>query len=117
MSAIDPASIRPLDGWCVIKMEPRPSMVRGILLPVSETTAERLDKGTGHVVRIGSGPKNNALGLKDGSRVVFRSFLKHANPIESEVGKYFLISTSDIVGEVQPGVDVGVYSSKENTHV
>lgn len=113
---MNPEKIRPLDGWCVVKVEQRPENIRGILLPVAETTAEKLDKGAGSIVRIGSGKKNDPLGLTAGARIVFRSFLKHANPVESDGGgKYFLIATSDILGEIAQGIDVGVYS-KENSN-
>src|SRR5690606_26238988 len=78
VTTYDPTKVRVRDGWCVVKMEPRKvELSSGIVLPPSETGAEKVDSGCAVVVRVGEGQKNRTLGLENGMRVALRSYLKH----------------------------------------
>lgn len=116
----DPRNIRPRDGWVVVLADPRQEKLSsGIYLPTSETGAERVTEGAGEIIRVGPGAKNKTFGLEKGQRVLYRGFLKHANPIETDEqwpdGQkkvYFIMSSLDLLGILKPGIDVGVYSGR-----
>lgn len=112
MAEYDPTKIRVRDGWCIVKMEERKEVLAsGLVLPPSETGAEKVDSGCASIICVGAGKKNAALGLERGMRVALRSYLKHANPIPTEKGEYAIVSSDDIAMILPPGVDVGVFSS------
>jgi len=112
VTTYDPTKVRVRDGWCVVKMEPRKvELSSGIVLPPSETGAEKVDSGCAVVVRVGEGQKNRTLGLENGMRVALRSYLKHANPIPTEQGEFFIVSSDDIAMILPPDIEVGVFSS------
>lgn len=116
---MDPTKIRPRRDWVLVLDDPRKEVLAsGILLP-TETGAEKVTEGAGTLVRIGTGDKVKALNIEPGLRVVYRSYLKYANPIESEETwpsgvkkRYFLMSCEDLFAVVQPGVEVGVFSGR-----
>lgn len=117
----DPLSIRPTDGWCIVLADPRrDKLASGIIVPGMDTLGERLSEGAGTIIRVGAGKKNDPLDIHRGDRVAFRGFLKHAIPFETDQFwpntrqkvTYFLLSTSDILGVIPTGVEVGVYSGR-----
>lgn len=120
MATFDPQKVRPRDGWCVVLSDPRRTKLdSGIHLPNHETGAEKVTEGAGVVIRVGKGDKNFALGLEEGQRIVYRAFLKYANPIPTEEKwdsgeskQYFIINSDDLLIILPPGVDVGVYSGR-----
>ncbi len=116
MTTFDPEKVRPRDGWCVVKMDPRKTeLASGIVLPGFETGAEKVDSGCATIVRVGPGDKNKTLGLERGMHIALRSYLKHANPIPTDEGEYFIVNSDDIAMILAPGVEVGVFSSPAQT--
>lgn len=117
MAAYDPKSILPRRDWCSVLMDERKEVLAsGIVLPV-ETNAEKVTEGTGVIIRVGGGTKNEALGIKEGDRVALRSYLKYANPIPTEekwpsgaAKEYFLMNTDDIMGVLGPDTVMGIFS-------
>jgi co-chaperonin GroES (HSP10) len=117
----DPKSIRVKDGWCIVLMDERKVQLdSGILLPV-ETGAEKVTEGAGVLIRVGGGKKIKALEIEAGQRICCRSYLKYANPIETDEKwpsgakkEYFLMSADDIMGVLAEGVAVGVFTSPAN---
>lgn len=108
-------NVRPLKNWCLVLADKREEKIAGglLVLPVSETTPEKLSQGMGTIVRIGNGKKVDVLGLKVGDHVAYRGYLRHANPVEGDdpERKHFFISVEDIIGVIGEGVNVGVFSS------
>lgn len=116
---MDPTKIRPRDGWAVVLADARQEKKGLIFLPASETGVEKVTEGAGLLIRLGPGEKNHRLGLEAGQRILYRGFLKHANPIETdekwpngESKVYFIMSSDDIMGIIAPGVEVGVFSGR-----
>lgn len=113
MPVLDPHKIRPKRDWVVVKDDPRPNKTAGgIFLPGMETGVEKVKEGTGEVISVGPGEKNQALGLEPGQKICYRGFLKHANRIETENDHYFFMASDDILGIVPEGVNVGVFSGR-----
>lgn len=117
---MDPLKIKPRRDWCLVLDDARADTVAGglIALPNFDTKEERLTEGVGTITGVGDGARNEALKLESGMRVVYRSYLKYANTIETEEKwgngsrkKYFLIDTNDLIGIVDPDTSVGVFSS------
>lgn len=117
---IDIGKIRPKEGWVLVLADPRmDKTASGIYLPGRETGIEKVTEGAGEVIGVGRGKKNHGLGLERGQRVIYRSFLKHANRIPAddtwpnrEEKYYFFMSSDDVMGVIAPGVDVGVFSGR-----
>lgn len=116
---MDPTKIRPRDGWAVVLADARQEKKGMIYLPSAETGVEKVTEGAGLLIRLGPGEKNHRLGLEAGQRILYRGFLKHANPIETdekwpngESKVYFIMSSDDIMGIIAPGVEVGVFSGR-----
>ena len=116
-----PSQIRPNRDWVLVLDDERREVLASGLILAEVTGAEKVTEGTGTLVRIGPGDLNGALGISPGDRVVYRSYLKYANPIDtderwlSSTGskkRYFLMSCKDLMGVVEPGVEVGVYSGR-----
>jgi co-chaperonin GroES (HSP10) len=115
---VTPALVRPRRDFVLVLADQRKTQLdSGLFLPV-ETGAEKVTEGAGTVIRLGPGEKNEKVGLAPGDRIVYRSFLKHANPVENderwpggEKKEYFLMSIDDIMGIADASVSVGVYSS------
>lgn len=120
MATYNPIKVRPRDGWCVVLADARKiALESGIVLPNHETGAEKVTEGAGVIVRVGTGKKNTALELEAGQRVVYRAFLKYANPIPNEekwmTGEpktYFIMSSDDILAVIPPGLEVGIFSGR-----
>lgn len=116
---IDPRSLRPRNEWAIILAEPRKNTTSGGLILTDELTkAERVEGGAGELISVGSSEKFQTMDLVQGSRVLYRGFLKYANPIESEETwpdgqkkQYFFIKLDDIISVLGPDVDVGAYST------
>ena len=121
---MDPSSIKPKNGWVVVLMEQRPdTLASGIILPVV-TQAEKLTEGVGRVIRTGFGKRNSQIGVMAGDRILMRSYLKYANPIDTdetypngERKQYFLVSTEDVMAVVREGLEVGVFSGRPQVPV
>lgn len=121
---LNPAKVRPRDGWVVVLADPRKDRTEsGIYLSPNESGVEKVTEGSGRILRAGPGEKNEKLGLKEGMRVLYRGFLKYANPIETDTkwGKgpfegqkmtFFIMSSDDIMGIMPEGVEVGVFSGR-----
>jgi co-chaperonin GroES (HSP10) len=116
---IDPHKVHPIGEWAVVLAEPRKKVVGGGLILTDElTNMERVEGGAGTVINVGTSEKFKTLDLVQGSRVLYRGFLKYANPIETdekwsdgEKKHYFLIKLADIISVLGPEVDVGAYST------
>lgn len=117
---LDPLKVRPRDGWVVVLAEPRKKeMKSGVILSPNESGAELVCEGAGRVVRAGPGKKNVKLCLTEGDRVLYRGYLRHANPIETDEKwpdgqkkTYFIMSSDDVFALLPEGVEVGVYSGR-----
>lgn len=120
MALLDPLKVRPRDGWIIVLSDARKkTMESGLLLAPNETGAEKVCEGAGKIIRVGGGEKNKSLGLEPGLRVMYRSFLRWANPIETEEKwpdgqnkQYFIMNTDDVLAAIPDGVQVGVYSGR-----
>lgn len=111
---MDPMIIRPKRDFCSVKADVRKEMTSGgLFLPASETGVEKVTERAGTILRVGPG-KGEQLGLKAGDRIVYRGFLKHANPIETDDGSECFIMSVDDVLAVLPdaGVEVGCFSGR-----
>lgn len=117
---LNPAKVRPRDGWVVVLADPRKDRTEsGIYLSPNESGVEKVTEGSGRILRIGPGERNEKLGLKEGVRVLYRGFLKYANPIETDEKwsggqskMYFIMNSDDIMGVMPEGVEVGVFSGR-----
>ena len=117
---MDPRKVRPRDGWLLVLDEPRQERTAGgLFLPGHETGAEKVSQGAGTIIRVGPGEKCRKLGLEEGQRVLYRGFLKWANPIETEEKwesgqrkQYFIMSRDDILGIVAPDTDVSIFGGR-----
>lgn len=120
MTSYEPHSVRPRDGWIVVLAEPRKEQLSsGILLAPNETGVEKVTEGAGKVIRVGPGEKCKIAGLEEGQRIVYRGYLKHANPIPSEEKwpdgqekRYFIMSMLDVMAIIPEGLEVGVFSGR-----
>lgn len=116
---IDPQKFRPLGNNVLVLDDKRKEVTSGgIIVPV-ETGAEKVTEGSGTVIRISNNEKLKSLGLEPGARVVYRSYLKYAHPLDAQEfwedgseKKYFLMSAMDLMAVMQPGVVVGVLSGR-----
>lgn len=112
--------IRPRRDWLVVLADPRKeTLASGLILPGHETGVEKVTEGSGHVVSVGPGEKNQALGLEPGQKVMFRSFIKYAHQIPNDEKwdsgqnkEYFFIASEDILAVIPDGMEVGVFSGR-----
>ena len=116
----DPYSIRPKRDWAIIRQDQRKSVLSSGIILAEETNAEKLHEGSGIIIRLGEGVKSKACGLKQGDRVVYRTYLRHAVPIETDQKwmdgtrmEYFFMDVSDIVAVIDPDVEVGALSERK----
>ncbi len=116
---LDPKKVRPRDGWLVVLSDARKEKVGSIFVAPRETGVEKVTEGAGLIIRAGPGKKNQRLGLEEGQRIVYRGFLKYANPIETgekwsdgQAKQYFIMSAEDIMAILPIGVEVGVFSGR-----
>lgn len=120
MFQADPYSIRPKRDWAIIRQDLRKTVLSsGLILPV-ETNAEKLHEGSGVIIRLGVGPKAEAENLKEGDRVIYRTYLRHAVPIETEQRwvdgtpmEFFFIDVSDIAAVIDADLEVGALSERK----
>lgn len=119
--SFNPRSVRPRRNWVLVLDDQRKEVLSsGIALPTFEVGVEKVTQGCGEIIRVGQGEKTSALGLEPGQRIVFRSHLKYANPIETDEvwgdGKtkkrYFLMACEDVIAIIPPGMEVGVFSGR-----
>ena len=117
----DPYVIRPKRNWAIIRQDKRKSVLSSGIILAEETNAEKLHEGSGIVVRLGRGPKVEASGLKEGDRVLYRTYLRHAVPIESEQKwtdgekmEFFFMCVDDIAAIISPDLEVGALSERKN---
>lgn len=110
---MDPKTIRPKRDFISVQADPRKEITSGgLYLPPSETGVEKVTERAGTVIRVGPG-KGEQLSLKSGDRVVYRGFLKHANPIQTDDGtEAFLMSVDDVLAVVEGDVHVGCFSGR-----
>lgn len=118
----DPQKIEPKRDWALILAdERREALSSGIVIAV-ETGAEKVTEFAGKLVRLGPGSLNEAIqrqGATVNARVLYRGFLKYANPLEVDETwpsgapkHYFFIDSKDILAVVPPGVEVGIFSGR-----
>lgn len=121
MTNYDPKKFLPKDGWALLLADKRQNVSEGgIILGTGETGLEKVTELAGRVVRIGGGDLCAFMrkqGLEEGCRVLFRGFLKYANPLPTDEKwedgsdkEYFLIDCNDIMAVVGEGVDTGCFS-------
>ena len=116
----NPLTVRPKKDFVTVLAEPRKELLdSGIFLPSSETGAEKVMEGAGEVIRIGPGKKAPAVEINVGDRVLYRGFLKYANPIVTEETwpdgtskQYFLMAVDDILSVIPADVSVGIFSGR-----
>lgn len=119
-STYSPVNVRPRDGWVVVLAEKREKKLQsGIYLPNHETGVEKVCEGAGVLVRIGGGEKNKLLDVKVGQRVLYRGFLRWANPIETEEKwddgenkQYFIMNVDDVFAIIEGNTQVGIFSGR-----
>lgn len=111
MAALDPNKLRPRRDWCLVCCDKRQEMIGGIHLPVREVGAEIVMEKAGTVTAVGPGDKAQTLGVIPGARIIFRGFIKHAQPLETDTGlDYFLMAVDDIIGITDGDIAVGAFS-------
>jgi len=116
----DPYTIRPKRNWAIIRQDKRKSVLASGIIVAEETNAEKLHEGAGTVIRLGRGPKVEASGLKEGDRVLYRTYLRHAVPIDSEQKwidgekmEFFFMCVDDIAAIISPDLEVGALSQRK----
>lgn len=127
MQTYQAARIRPYGNWVVVRVDDRREKIGHIHLPGELTGIESIGSRTGHVVSVGPGRREGRnLGnldtevdlkgvlremLKPGDRVVFRDYIRDANPIDVEDdGEFAFIHCMDLVGVVGEDVEIGEWS-------
>lgn len=114
---------QPLRSWILVKPDSRPDRVGHIVLPDQLLQAERVQEGTGVVVRMpnecwSKDPKARKpireVPFKVGDRILFRGFLKELNVVEEEGVPLSLIHFEDILAVVPDDLVTGVYSLSSN---
>lgn len=115
--------IRPRRDWVLVLQEPRKELVGHIFLP-SDTGIEKVTESSGHIVRLGPGIKAEKLELKVGDRIIFRGYLKYANPVDHDERwgdgskkEYFLMSLDDVFAVVPEDLNVGAFSGLSNPEI
>lgn len=111
---MNPLNVRPCRDWALVRCDPRKTeLASGIVLPPSETGAEKVMERAGTLLRLGVGVKAEKLGLQPGQRILFRGFLKHAQPVEADDGsECFLMSIDDILSIIDDTTEVGAFSGR-----
>lgn len=116
MKVYDPHKLRPVkEDWVIVLNDKRRTQTAGgIILTEEETGIEKVTEGAGTIIRVGKGPKIDAEKLKEGDRIVYRSYLRIPNriPTENREDEYFFMAVDDIMAVIQPGVEVGVFSGR-----
>ena len=117
---IDPKSIRPRRDWAVVLQDRRKSVLSSGLIIPEETNHEKLHEGSGTIIRLNAGPVATAGELKEGDRVMYRTYLRHARKLpteqkweDGEPMEFFLVSVDDFTAVLEPGVEIGLLSEKK----
>ena len=113
-----PWELRPTKpDFAVVLQEARKWRTRAGLIIQSETNFEKLHEGAGVIVRIKFGPIAKAEGLGVGTRIMYRTYLRHITRLDSkdldvngEPREYFLLSLDDVLAVLEPEVEVGLLS-------
>jgi co-chaperonin GroES (HSP10) len=121
MFQADPYKIRPKTDWAIVLQDERVGVLpSGIIIPM-ELTAEKLHEGSGTVIRLGLGKKSLRLGISCNDRVMYRTYLRHVVPIDSDLKwpsgakqEYFFINLDDLTAVLELGVEVGALSRKKS---
>lgn len=116
----NPRKLRPHHDWAVLLEEQRKTkLASGIILTDQLAHIENVHECAGEVISIGQSPKFARIGVKAGSRVGYRGFLKYAHPLETDekwpdgtTKKFFLIKLDDICFTLGKNVDVGAFSAR-----
>lgn len=118
--------IKPYGNWVLIRVDDRKVQIGMIHLPSEMTGIEAIGSRTGHVVAVGPGrlehrssgdkPKIDLFGLQEmllpGARVVFRDYIRDANPVDVEDdGEYALLHVMDLYGTCGEEVEIGEWSA------
>lgn len=123
---MNPTTVRPRRDWALVLGDPRNTVLAsGIVLPGQETGVEKVTENAGLVIRLGpSDHLIQKLGLKEGDRILYRGFMKHHMPIESDETwpdgskkEYFLMDVADIMAIIPNGVSVGAFSRPSQSAV
>lgn len=121
MSSIDPRRVRPRRDWALVLCDPRKVVLdSGLVLPGEETGAEKVTERAGTIIRLGpSEHKVEKMGVCEGSSVIFRGYLKHANPVphdekweDGSAKEYFLMDLDDLFAITDGTVSIGVFSGR-----
>jgi co-chaperonin GroES (HSP10) len=118
--SFEPWQLRPKTDWAVVCQEQRKTTMKsGLIIPM-ETNHEKLHEGTGYIIRLTAGPIAMANGLEKGQRVMYRTYLRHAQKLETSAcyadgtkREYFLISLADVTAVLDEDVEVGLLSEKK----
>ena len=108
----------PQGTYVLIKSEPRRNQKGAIHLPEAIATAERLDFTVGRILRLGLKCEENSVPLKEGDRVIYRSYTRDIygfcfSPIETPTHSLHVSAVNaldSILAVVGEDVDVGVFS-------
>jgi co-chaperonin GroES (HSP10) len=117
---VNPRNIRPRRDWALVLADARKTVLAsGIILPGEETGVEKVTERAGMVIRLGPSVRAGVMGLKEEDRIVFRGFIKHHMPIETDElwedgskKEYFLMDIADVFAVTDPDVNVGVFSGR-----
>lgn len=116
----DPYVIRPKRDWAIILQDKRKSVLSSGIILAEETNAEKLHEGAGTIVRLGPGLKAVGSGIQQGDRVLYRTYLRHAIPIEfdktwidGEKMEFFFMAVADIAAVISPDIEVGALSQRK----
>jgi co-chaperonin GroES (HSP10) len=115
MATYDPSKIRPRRDFCLVKTPPRAEKVGSLFLPGQELGMERVTEREGTVTAIGPGEKAATIGLNVGDRIVYRGFLKVANPVPTdEKEEYFLMAIDDVLIIIpsDSNIEIGCFSGR-----
>ena len=99
---MDATKIRARGPWVLLKVDPPKEKTESGLLYVPQgSMTERLGDATGVVLSVGEGKlgkkgRREHSGLKVGDRIIFRGFLKEANPIAQLDKDHCMIHQDDV---------------------
>ena len=116
---IEARTVKPIKEWALVLAEPRKPVTSGGIILTGELTApERVEGGAGRLIYIGTDEKFRTVDLSQGTRILYRGFLKYANPVDSEETwpdgqkkHFFLMKLDDIIAEIGDDVEVGAFST------
>lgn len=107
----DPERIRPKRDWALVQADPRKTVLAsGLHVPI-ELGVEKVMERSGRLLRLGPGEKAFKMDLAEGDRIVFRTFLKYANPVDTgDDREVFLMDVDDIMAVTDGTIEVGALS-------